>query len=1082
MIITAPKPTASKCCDSKKAISSGNFLKENHNKPISFNTVHLAFCMILFTCFAFSISYSQKTGKNKLPKLTAANKNNTIQKKQPVKLFVFAQRIVEKKAEYLTTEQEIENEASSVEEREQFEFNMLKDPATGKVPRMAWKKALDAAQLSPIYESLPASQRLLGTLTVDAKGPSNLGGRTRALGIDKRNANIMIAGSVSSGVFRTSDGGASWTRVVPIGAIHNITAIAQDTRAGFEDTWYFGGGERSGNSAALGSLYLGGGIWKSTNNGLTWVQLASTASSLEVFNSPFDFVHRIVVNPANGDIYAAASNTIQRSTDGGTTWTLVLGTFANNEFTDVIVTPSGILYAAFAGSIATNEGVWTSTTGASGSWTKIAGTIASVVTPATWNAAAGYGRVVLNYAPSATNIIYALYYRNATSSCAGTPAPEAKFFTYDQTTLAWTDLSANLPDEAGCLNGNDPFAVQGGYDLAIAVKPDDPNTIFIGGTNIYRSTNGFTSTAATTRIGGYNSPASYALYPNSHPDIHTLVFANGDNNTLYAGDDGGIQKANITGGAVTWTPLNNNYVTYQYYHADLVPTGGSDILVGGAQDNGTTINTGSTTASSILGGDGVAVGFMNYTNPTTFNIIAGSQNGNLLRLTGPSLGFGGIVPAGSASIFVTYFNIDQDNTNHLFYAGNAVLYRTRIANTITAGTVTANAATGWEQMTGAITGNIRSLATSRNKTYADAAYSASNASRKLYIGTESGKVYRLDDPAYIAASTAPVDITPAGAPAAIVSSIAINPSDDNEIMITYSNYGVNSVYQTANANTATPAWTNVEGPAGSSVQLASARSSAIVKVLGVTQYFVGTSVGLFFTTTLSGATTTWTRIGSTEINFALVSQLRYRPADNKILAATHGNGMFLITLPDPYVLAIKLQSFNAVKQGDNAAISWKVGFSSSAKKFEVLKSTDGRNFKTLSTADAAINATDYNALDNALIAGANYYKLKITDEDGSVSYSNTAVIYFKYNGFEITSMFPTVVNGNSLLSIATYKAAGGNLVIIDAQGKQVYSQQIKLLAGNNNFNLNFNSLAAGVYYIYAYSNDGKSNVTRFVKQ
>jgi hypothetical protein len=1086
MIITAPKQAASVCCNAKKTIYFNKSLKENHNKPISFNTVYLAFCMILFTCFAFNTSYGQKTGKNKLPKLTAANKNNSIQKKQPAKPFVFAQKIAEKRAEYLTTEQEIENEASSVEEREQFEFNMLKDPATGKVPRMAWKKALDAAQLSPTYESLPASQKLLGTLNIDAKGPTNLGGRTRAIGIDKRNANIMIAGSVSSGVYRTTDGGTSWTRVVPVGAIHNITSIAQDTRAGFEDIWYFGGGEASGNSAGLGASYLGFGIWKSTDNGVTWVQLASTASNLESFNSAFDFINRIVVNPVNGDIYAAACNTIQRSTNGGTTWSLVLGTLASNAYTDIIVTPAGRLYAAFAGSVANDEGVWTSTTGASGSWTKIAGTIASVVTPATWNAAAGYGRVVLNYAPSATNIVYALYYRNFVSACPppGTAisGPEAKFFRYDQSTATWTDLSANLPDETGCLVGNDPFAVQGGYDLAIAVKPDNPNTVFIGGTNIYRSTDGFTTTTNTTRIGGYNSPANYALYPNSHPDIHTLVFANGDNNTLYAGDDGGIQKADITGGAVTWTPLNNNYVTYQYYHADLVPTGGSDILVGGAQDNGTTLNTGSTTASSILGGDGVAVGFMSYTNPTTFNIIAGSQNGSLVRLTGPSLGFGGIAPTGAGSIFVTYFNVDQDNTNHLFYAGNAVLYRTRIANTITSGTLTADAATGWEQMTGTITGNIRSLATSRNKTYADAAYSASNASRKLYIGTSSGKVYRLDDPAYTAASTAPVDITPAGAPAAIVSSIAINPSDDNEIMITYSNYAVNSVYQTANANTATPTWTNIEGPAGSPVQLASARSSAIVKVLGVTQYFVGTSVGLFFTTTLSGATTAWTRIGSTEINFALVSQLRYRPADNKILAATHGNGMFLITLPDPFVLAIKLQSFNAVKQGDNAAINWKVGFSSTAKKFEVLKSTDGRNFNALSAVDAVSNKTDYNAADNLLVAGANYYKLKMTDEDGSLSYSNTAVVYHKYRGFEITSMIPTLVTSNALLSIATHAGGSGSLAVIDAQGKQVYNQQIKLLAGNNNFNLNFSNLSAGAYYIYAFSSDGKSNVTRFVKE
>jgi hypothetical protein len=301
-------------------------------------------------------------------------------------------------------------------------------------------------------------------------------------------------------------------------------------------------------------------------------------------------------------------------------------------------------------------------------------------------------------------------------------------------------------------------------------------------------------------------------------------------------------------------------------------------------------------------------------------------------------------------------------------------------------------------------------------------------------------------------------------------------------MITYSNYGVNSVYQTANANSATPTWTNVEGPAGTPVQLASARSSAIVKVLGVTQYYVGTSVGLFSTTALSGATTSWTRIGSTEINFAIVSQLRYRPSDNKILAGTHGNGMFLITLSDPYVLAIKLQSFDAVKQGESAAIKWKVGYSSTAKAFEVLKSTDGRNFTPLKNVDAIKNVVDYNTSDNALVAGANYYKLKITDENGSISHSNTAIVYYKYKGFEIAGMVPTLVKNNAVLSIASHAAGNGSLVVIDAEGKQVYNQQVRLLAGNNNFNLSLGNLSAGVYYIYAYSNDGKSNVTRFVKE
>ncbi len=974
---------------------------------------------------------------------------------------------------------ELEDESRTVEERAKFEFDMLKDPATGKIPQNAGKDAIDAAVLSLKYENLPEAQRAAGVMTVESKGPSNLGGKTRALGMDIRNPNIMIGGSTSSGVYRTANGGTSWTRVVPTGAIHNITCVAQDTRVGFQDTWYFGGGEASGNSATLGALYAGFGIYKSTDNGVTWAQLSSTAAgNLQTFDNAFDFVHKIIVNPINGDVYAAASNTIQKSTNGGSTWTTVLGGLANNAYTEIICTPTGRLYAAFAGTDA-SEGVYTSTVGNSGTWTKIAGTISSVITPATWRAAGAYGRVVLNYAPSNTNIIYALYSNNLTSNCT-TPVTEADLFMYNQSTGIWTNRSAFLPDETGCSAGNDPFATQGGYDLVIAVKPNDENNVIIGGTNVYNSTDGFSTTTNTRRIGGYNSSANYAQYPNSHPDVHAFLFAPGDNNTLYVGDDGGIRKGDITAGTVSWTPLNNDYVTYMYYHIDILPGSGQDILVGGAQDNGTTINTGTTTGSSILGGDGAGVGFISYTNPTTFNLIASTQNGNLVRLTGPGVGFT-ITPSGATSIFVTYCNLDQDNSNHLYYAGGTSLYRTRNASGITSGTL-GSAATNWERMTGAgISGNIRSMATSRNKSYADANYSASSANRKLYIGTATGKIYLLNDPAYIAASTAAVDITPVGAPAAIVSSIAINPSDDKEIMVTYSNYNSNSVYHTLDA-TATPVvWTNIEGPSGTPVMLASARSSAIVKVAGVTHYFVGTTVGLYTTNTPNGSSTSWTQVGSSEINYAVITQMRYRPSDNKILIGTHGNGLYLLTLSDAFVLDIKLQYFTAVKKGEDAQLNWTVGYSSTAKNFEVLKSRDGINFTSTKNVTAVKNSSFYQTYDLKLETGVTYYKLKITDENGKISYSSIETVTNGAVGLNLTRLDPNPVKNITTLQMVSATSSNVLLTVVNNVGSTVLKQNVKLQKGSNTYQLNFNSLSAGIYYIYAAGDNNKSNVLQFVK-
>ena len=92
-------------------------------------------------------------------------------------------------------------------------------------------------------------------------------------------------------MFRTTNGGADWTKVSPSDDIHNVTALAQDPRAGFQNIWYYGTGEWRGNSASLGSPYRGRGVWRSTDSGLTWTQIPGTDSAFDAFDSFFDYVN-----------------------------------------------------------------------------------------------------------------------------------------------------------------------------------------------------------------------------------------------------------------------------------------------------------------------------------------------------------------------------------------------------------------------------------------------------------------------------------------------------------------------------------------------------------------------------------------------------------------------------------------------------------------------------------------------------------------------------------------------------------------------------------------------------------------------
>ena len=172
-------------------------------------------------------------------------------------------------------------------------------------------------------------------------------------------------------------------------------------------------------------------------------------------------------------------------------------------------------------------------------------------------------------------------------------------------------------------------------------------------------------------------------------------------------------------------------------------------------------------------------------------------------------------------------------------------------------------------------------------------YNALTAS--LFIGTNEGRLYRLDDPANAAAATASeyCGALPAGA---YISSIAVNPRNDDTVVVTLSNYTIanvpiNNIWWTGNANAASPTWVGVEG----GLSAPSFRSSSIAITNTGVEYFAGTSVGLYRAATIDGSspgTTAWTQEGPPDVGNALVTSLALRPVDNRLLVGTHGYGMW----------------------------------------------------------------------------------------------------------------------------------------------------------------------------------------------
>jgi hypothetical protein len=854
--------------------------------------------------------------------------------------------------------------------RLQYEYDMLKDPVTGKLPAHYRQVELAAARLIPERvrfdgEVLMQSTNTTNTTTNNTylpAGPTNVGGRTRALAYDKRfgtTNSVILTGGVSGGIFRSTDGGANWSRVGPQDSVHNVTTIAQDPRTGQQDTWYVGGGEPIGASAEeLGAMYLGFGIWKSTDNGATWTKHTQTIPGvvfnpdncrspflLECFDHPFDMVHKILVHPVTGHVYVASHRRLIRSANGGTSWEIVFQT--PNPSTkevgqmDIVCTDAGKMYLALNGGNPDGgfRGIWTSNTGNSGSWTtRIAGgTVLGTDSVAGWRGNDYNGtprRIMLALAPSSQNILYVTY-ENGLDHSATLPRPEVDLFKYDATAApanAWTNLSANVPDWPGNnREGIDPFNTQFGYNLTLAVHPINPDIVFLGGVNLFRSTNGFANTSTTAWIGGYAKNMSAAVYGNStpditkwsHPDIHNLVFDPSNSNRAICANDGGLQVTqNITAGdpadaePVAWTVMSN-YQTLQYYRVTIDPEEGRLNFAGGSQDNGTRFrdNAGLLTSPTnnnqfrILGGDGGAAALAKL-NGGNQDLFCSSQYGKIYRVELKPLPINSIVeitPNNATAIpgttdlygeFVTNFRLDQDNTEDLYYVNFNRLFRTKNASTVTRAS--------WEDLDGVgdkidpngLTGGveaIRAVELSRGQYF---------PSHVLYIGTTGGHVYRLNNPRNASLTAQPVDITPPGIlEKGVIIDIASNPNNDEEIIIVASNYYANgipivNIWWTNNAKASSPAWRNAEG----NLHALSIRSCAIVvkKDAGnnpVTEYYIGTSAGLYSASNIgallqAGTPLAWAREGGDVLGYAVISSLAYRPQDNILLVGTHGNGMY----------------------------------------------------------------------------------------------------------------------------------------------------------------------------------------------
>jgi len=185
------------------------------------------------------------------------------------------------------------------------------------------------------------------------------------------------------------------------------------------------------------------------------------------------------------------------------------------------------------------------------------------------------------------------------------------------------------------------------------------------------------------------------------------------------------------------------------------------------------------------------------------------------------------------------------------------------------------------------------------------------------------------------------------------------------------------------------------------------------------------------------------------------------------------------------VIPVTIEYFRGSKQSTGNRLDWKVScYNSPSTTMTLERSADGRRFTAINvqteTATRCLQPFDH--LDAAPLQGINYYRLKSVDANGKVSYSNIVALLNQVKGFELISMVPNPVINTAIFKVSSAVDSKMTLLISDATGRKLSTQSVQILAGENQLQFNFSSLAAGTYQVTGFSPDGQVRTLRFVKQ
>ena len=857
-------------------------------------------------------------------------------------------------------------------------------------------------------------------------GPSTtIGGRILCVAVTPGNSNLLWAGSASGGIWKSTNAGSSWTPVVTNFPLLGVSSILVHPTN--PNILYAGTGEvyRTDTSNIGFNVWkargtYGVGIIKSTDGGVTWTSVFSKNTSA-LFG-----IQMLAFDPTNANtLFACATDGLYRSTDSGATWNRIL---AKTYVSDVAVNPSNNnqIVVGVGNLVNADKGIYRTTNGtnASPTWTKITSAL-----PASFN---GFIRL----------------------DNAGSSRLVASIGRADNSSLQELYLSTDFGATWVAKSSSSHTQYQYWFSHDVAVNPANTNQFIMGGVPLYRYTSSSTTSGTGTRT---------QIGTNVHADIHDVLFDPNNSNTIYVATDGGIYKS--TNGGSSFSSINNGLAATQFYASFATHPTDANTMIGGLQDNGVVRFNGSTW-TTVFGGDGGPCAIA----PNGNTVLASNDARGVRRSTaGVSGTFSSVLSswafvADDRTAFMAPLAISASNPN-IMYSGTDNMH------------ISTNGGSSW-------TNSSYSTATSyieqNRKTAITLAISPVNQN-KVYVSTSPFAQNTTNDYIWVnglpnvmkttTPTVFPYTSIKGNLPDRFVMDFAISPTNDDSVFVVLGGFGTSHVFVTGNGGAS---WQD-RGAGLPDVPF----NAILIDRVDPNILYAGCDFGVFVSPDRGN---TWLDYNTGFWDATLVMDLQMT-ADNRLVAATHGKGVFR---SDRYTgtLPRMLTQFDGYREAGCNRLFWSTQVENGVNRYELERSLDGTQYRLLSAFTAGNGGLDRNYLYvDPLPAGSTtqYYRIRIIQAGMADRYSQVVQLG---NPKALTDIH---IAGNPFrdkvqVQIGTDNTTAILFTLYSGNGQLIRRQQFEVTPGQNTLFLDgLSGIPRGSYVLEAVW-EGQRQTWKLLKQ